>query len=212
MKHFTRPLELVCLWILVVGLAGCSLLAPQPDRSKFFVLTALPSNEAGSQAGHSNTGSLVLGLGPIKFPDYLDRAEVVTRVEPNRLEVSQDSHWAGPLKTDFSRILSENLTTLLGTERIVSFPWYSSTHLDYQIAINVERFESDSQGNANLRARWSILAPKSGKVLDRGQSDLNAPGATNGTQSAAALSRVLADFSRQIAIAVHQVDDLYPRR
>jgi uncharacterized lipoprotein YmbA len=202
MKHFRYLLGVAGFWIAAVALAGCSLLSPVPDKSRFFLLTAMPSSEAGSQAA---AGGLTLGLGPIKFPPYLDRTEVVTRVEPNRLVVSENDHWGEPLKTNFTRVLSENLSTLLGTQQIVSFPWYSSTHLDYTIAIEVTRFEADAQGAAQLSARWSIEDPATKKVLDRGDSNLSAPGASGADGSAAALSQVLANFSRQLTTAIGQV-------
>jgi uncharacterized lipoprotein YmbA len=212
MKHFGPLLNFAGLSILLIGLGACSLLSPVPDRSRFFLLTPLSQAGAGSQPGHDSTSGLALGLGPIKLPAYLDRTEVVTRVEPNRLEVSENNHWAEPLKTNFSRVLAENLTTLLGTEQIVSFPWYSSTHLDYQITVDVDRFETDSQGNAQLTALWTIENPKTGKNLDQGESNLSTSGGGDASQSAQALSHVLGDFSRQIATAIRQINNQHHLR
>jgi uncharacterized lipoprotein YmbA len=202
MKHFRYLLGLAGLWLAAAVLAGCHLLSPVPDKSRFFLLTPMTASEGASPA----TSGLILGLGPIKFPAYLDRTEVVTRVEPNRLVVSENDHWGEPLKTNFTRVLSQNLSTLLATQQIVNFPWYSSTHLDYAIAIEVTRFEADAQGTAQLSAQWSIENPATKKVLDRGESNLSAPGTSGAEGSAAALSQVLANFSRQLAIAVGQVN------
>ncbi len=207
MKHIRYLLDLAALWILAAVLLGCSsVLAPIPDKSKFFMLTPIPAGESRSASAQSGSSSLILGLGPVKFPAYLDRTEVVTQVEPNRLEVSETNHWAEPLKTNFTTVLGENLSALLGTAEIVHFPWYSTTHMDYQLAAEVARFDGDAQGNAHLIAQWTIENPTSKKILDRGESNLTAAGASDAEQSAAALSRVLADFSRQLAIAIGQVN------
>jgi uncharacterized lipoprotein YmbA len=196
----------VAVWSLVT-VAGCSsLLAPIPDKSRFFILTPIAPGESGSPAPQSGAGTLVLGLGPIKFPAYLDRIEVVTQVEPNRLEVSEINQWAEPLKNNFTRVLAENLSTLLGAAEIEHFPWYSTTHMDYQLAVEVGRFDSDAQGNARLIAQWTIEDPTTKKIRDRGESNLAVPGAGDAGQSAVALSRVLADFSRQLATAIGQVN------
>ncbi len=211
MKHLTYAPNLTVLWILAAALAGCTLLSPVPDKSRFFLLTPTAPGEAGAPVSQQNTRGLVLGLGPIKLPDYLDRSEIVTRVDSNRLQFSENDHWAEPLKNNFSRVLSQNLSSLLGNQQIVNFPWYTSTHIDYQIAVTVDRFECDGQGNAHLAARWSINGPAGGRILDRGESDLSEPAGAGTDQQVAALSRTLGNFSRQVATAVAQVSAQRPR-
>ncbi len=207
MKHYRYFPDLTAVCILAAVLAGCStLLPPVPDKSRFFMLTPITPGESSSPAAQSAPSSLILGLGPIKFPAYLDRTEVVTQVEPNRLEVSETNHWAEPLKNNFTTVLGENLSTLLGNLQIVHFPWYSTTHMDYQLATEVQRFDSDAQGNARLIAQWTIEDPATKNILDRGESNLTASGASTAEQSAMQLSRVLGDFSRQLAIAIGQVN------
>jgi uncharacterized protein len=205
MTHLTYLLNRTGLWLVALALAACTVLAPIPDKTRYFLLTAMPPGEAGAQVNQANTSGLVLGLGPIRMPDYLERDEIVVRAESNQVRVSQDDHWAEPLKDNFTRVLSQNLSTLLGTQQIVNFPWYSSTHIDYQVAVTVDRFECDAQGNARLAARWSINNPVSGRSLDHGQADQSA--ACGGTidQAVGALSQTLAALSRQLATAVAKV-------
>jgi hypothetical protein len=62
----------------LVSLAGCPSFSPQPDRSRFFALTA--KAEADSAADSSGLEQLSLGVGPLRIPGYLDREELVTRV------------------------------------------------------------------------------------------------------------------------------------
>jgi len=212
MKYSTHLLNWTGLWLVAIGLAGCTLLSPIPDKSRFYLLTPMAPGEAGTPVNPQNMRGLVLGLGPIKFPDYLDRTDIVTRVEPNRLQFSENDHWAEPLKNNFTRVFSQNLSTLLGVQQIVNFPWYSSTHIDYQIVVSVDRFECDGQGNARLAARWTINDPASGQILDRDESDLSAPGGGGTDQQVAALSQTLGAFSRQIASAVAQVINRQPPR
>jgi uncharacterized lipoprotein YmbA len=205
MKHLTYLLNLTGLWTVAFALTGCTLLAPIPDQSRFFLLTPISPGGPGAQVNQGNTSALVLGLGPIKLPDYLQRDEIATRVEPNRLQFSENDHWAEPLKNNFIRVLSQNLSTLLGTQQIINFPWYSSIRIDYQIAITVDRFDCEAQGSGRLAALWSINDPTSGRILDRGNADLSAQCGTSVDQGVAGLSQALGDFSRQIATAVSQV-------
>ncbi|MGH7913651.1 MAG: PqiC family protein, partial [Candidatus Binataceae bacterium] len=111
----------VALGALAAG--GC--FSPRPDPSKFFVLTPIGSAAANSIAptGLTASSSLTIGIGPIKLPGYLDRDEVVTRVSPNRLELSNMDRWAEPLDNNFKQVIAQDLTQSLGTHSITFYPW-----------------------------------------------------------------------------------------
>jgi uncharacterized protein len=175
--------------------AGC--LSPRRDNSKFFVLSPIAA-DPGSLASRQ----ILVGLGPIKMPAYLDRQEVVTRVAPNRLELSGEDRWAEPLDSNFTRVLAQNLSSDLGTQRITFYPWYNTTRVDFQVKINVYRFESDKDGNVDLTAHWQVLSG-TGKLLivrDSSYRETARPGDT--ADSAAAMSRALGRLSREIASAI----------
>ena len=93
---------------------------------------------------------LTVGVGPVDFPDYLRRLAVVTRVTPNRIELSDEKRWAEPLDKNFTRVLSENLATLLNTQRIEKYPWPLTSKVDYQVEIDVQRFETLGDGQTQL--------------------------------------------------------------
>jgi uncharacterized protein len=196
--------------ILVVAEAltasGC--FSPQPDPSKFFVLAPAGAAAANSiaPAGLSPSSSPIIGLGPIKLPEYLDRDEVVTRVGPNRLELSEKDRWAEPLSNNFRQVIAQDLTQSLGTHSIMFYPWVGTTHIDYQVRIEVYRFESDPNANAQLVAHWQVL-DGSGKLLYAGDSNLSEQ-AQPGEPVAAALSRTVERLAQQIASAIQSV----PRR
>jgi ABC-type transport auxiliary lipoprotein component len=68
---------------------------PRSDLSRFFTLTPLPQVEEIAAKGGNDRA---LGIGPISFPGYLDRQEIVTRVTQNQIEVSDADRWAEPLE------------------------------------------------------------------------------------------------------------------
>lgn len=194
------------LAVMLCWSAGCSsILKPRPDQSQFYVLTPI-QDAAAQSAANSN---LALGLGPIKFPDYLNRPEVVTRVANNRLDLSENHRWAEPLSKDFERVLTQNLSNLLGTREVRSYPWYRPAKIDYQITADVYRFEGDASNAAHLVATWEIKAPDTGAVLYSGRSDIS-EAANQGESGAEALSRAEAKFSREIADAVASVRATHP--
>ena len=139
--------------------AGCSFLEVKPDPSRFFALTSLPRTGQTAQDA-AGTNALVLGIGPIKFPGYLDRQQFVTRISQNRFAVAENDRWAEPLEENFSRVLSQNLSILLQTDRIVAYPWVRSQRPTYQMQVEVLRFEPNAEHVVELWARWSIVDDK----------------------------------------------------
>jgi uncharacterized protein len=186
----------------VMAATGC--FSPQPDPSKFFVLTpATAAANSIAPAGLTASSGPTIGLGPVKLPEYLDRDEVVTRVGPNRLELSGKDLWAEPLANSFKQVIAQDLTQSLGTHSITFYPWFGTSHVDYQVRIDVYRFETDSSANARLVAHWQVL-DGSGKLLYAADSDLSEP-AQPGEPVAGALSRAVNGFARQIASAIQSL-------
>jgi uncharacterized lipoprotein YmbA len=188
--------------ILTVAIlaAGCSILEPRPDNSRFFILT--PIADGVTPVALSVPAASIptsIGVGPIEFPDYLRRQQVVTRSAPNKLELSEESRWAEPLDKNFTRVLCENMAELLNVQRIEKYPWPRKYPVDYQVTIEVQRFETTTDRQAHLLARWAIKEGPSGRDLYRSQTSATEPVGTEESAASAALSRGLAVLSRDIA-------------
>ena len=191
---------LICLLVCFV-LAGCSFLDSKPDPSRFFALASLPrtSQKAQDAAG---TTALALGIGPVKLPGYLDRQGIVTRVSQNRFAVAENDRWAEPLEENFSRVLSQNLSILLQTDRIVAYPWVRSQQPTYQVQVEVLRFEANAEQLVELWGRWSII-DGTNKTVSMRETYLTHPTRDKSTEaSVAALNETVADLSREIADAI----------
>ena len=190
-----------------LSLAGCGAFSPRPDPSRFFTLSSLPQVAQASPKNSTGSEKMFLGIGPVKFPGYLDRQEIVVRSGQNRFEVSEIDLWAEPLQENFSRVLSENLGLLLNTDLIIIYPWSPANRPRYHIEIEVLRLEADSERNGQLFARWSVLdgADKKVAVVKESRVTRNAQEkSTDG--SVAALSEAVGDLSREIANAVGAID------
>lgn len=201
---------------LAISLAGCSalardILAPQKDVSKFYLLTPTADGPASTPAAatastQGASGDFTLGLGPIKLPPYLDRPEVVTRAAPNRIELSKEDRWGESIQNGFTNSLERDLEAQTGTNRVITFPWYSTVHIDMQVEIDVYSFETDSQGVAHLSAKWTILDSTGKNILYTVETNLAQPSKPGDqTEAAAALSKTIGDLSGQIANMIHQL-------
>jgi len=185
--------------------AGCSFLEAKPDPSRYFALASLPRTAQGAQDA-AGTNPLALGIGPIKFPGYLDRQQLVTRISQNRFAVAENDRWAEPLAENFSRVLSQNLSILLQTDRIVAYPWLRSQQPTYQVQVEVLRFEPNAEQVVELWARWIIL-DDARKTISLKESYLTKPVRDKSAEaSVAAMSEAVADLSRDIASVIRNLE------
>jgi uncharacterized lipoprotein YmbA len=194
---FSR-LKALTIVFLLMYLAGCASSAP----TRFYVLSPLTSSKAESQA-LKDEGCIAIGIGPVELPAYLDRPQIVTRVSENELNLAEFDKWAEPLKENFSRVLMENMSTLLCADAISIFPWKGSTPIDYQVEVTVIRMDGNVGGNATLVARWAIFKENDRKMLLTRQSSFSRLINSEGYKAlVSAQSRAIADLSREIAEAI----------
>jgi uncharacterized lipoprotein YmbA len=163
----------------------------------------LPRSEESRERDTNQTNSLFLGVGPIGFPAYLDREQIVTRISQNRLDISENDRWVEPLEENFNRVFSQNLALLLPGARVVRYPWQNSQRPAYQIQMEVLRFEPIGRQEVELLARWAVVDASNKKPLVVKESRMARQTKTKSTEaSVAALSEALGDLSREIADSI----------
>jgi len=186
-------------FLLVAGLLfalGCT---ATTEKARFFKLNSLTSPESNAHT-QGTGGGVAIGIGPIKFPDHLDRPEIVTRTSGNALQLAEFHRWAGSLEKDFSRILAENLSILLSTDYIFMFPFTQAAPIDYRVAVEVVRFDGELGKNAVLTARWTVMEGDNKEFKLARRSKITEPVDDNSYEAmVAALSRTVEDLSREIA-------------
>jgi hypothetical protein len=193
---------LVSIGLLVTIVAGCA--GPSP-RSNYYLLSALPDQETGEETTAAFDG-LSVGIGPVSFPGYLDRPQIVIRTGPNEISFSEFDRWAEPLKNNFMRVLKEDLVDRLKTDSIFVYPWPAGAVFEFQVSVEVARFDARPGGNATLEVQWMILRDHDGKVVVSRRSSYRADlGGSDANAIVAAQSRTVAAFSRDVAAAVTDV-------
>jgi uncharacterized lipoprotein YmbA len=204
-KHF--KLTGVFLLAFTFALGGCIGLGGKTPTTKFYVLNSLHTSEINTQPV-ANLKEITIGVGPLKLTQVLDRPQIITRSSRNEIQVSDFDRWAEPLQDNLSRVIADNLSVLLETDRIIIFPWRTTIPVTYQVAMNIIRLDGEPGAEVVLRARWAVLAENGKKVLLEKQSVLD--GSTAGSSVAAmvsAQSRLVAELSREIAEGVKTLED-----
>ncbi len=195
MRRYRQGWPLVML--VVAGIAGCATTPP----SSFYTLVPLSAPKGGQSS--PLTQSPAIGVGPISFPAFLDRDQVVSRSGDGALKVDELHRWAGSLEDDFRRVLGENLTQLLGTSRVLLYSGELRYPVDLRVAVDVLSFEGTAQGEAVLKVRWTLLEPNADRALLAREGSYSAAAESQDPAAMVeAMSRTLGAFSRDLAEAI----------
>ena len=192
-------LIMVAFGMIFFGCAGTS------TPSNFYLLRALPESEDSLATAQGKNSRSVL-VGPITLPAYLDRTQIVTLFGNNELTMDEFSRWAEPLPDNFYRVLMENLSLLLNTPRVYAYDRRGPAPAEFQIIIDITRFESDARGDAYLTAFWTVLGKDGDSHKIERKSVFRATASTADlTGMVTAQNRTLTKFSREIAKAIRSL-------
>jgi len=198
-KNFWIQTAVLLMFSLSI-LGGC---LPKPSApTKLYILSPLP----GPAIEVQNTAGeifMTVGVGPVHLPEYLDRPEIVTRINPNEIKLAELDIWAEPLQVNLTRVLVENISRLLSAEPFAVFPWGASPQIDFQIDIEMVRLDGDIAGNAFLTAQWSISNSSNKSIhISKKSQYTESVGGTGYSALVAAQSRMIGALSHDIAEAI----------
>ena len=178
------------LGIATVALAGCAQTAP----TNFYTLSSATEPNVAKRSARG----LVIGLGPISLPQYLDRPDIVTRDGPNQMRLADLNKWAEPLEPLLTRIMSEDLYALLDAEDVIPIPQRGDVPLDRIVEVDISRFDAGDTGEVVLDARWRIYKGDNETLLTSGRSRVTEQGAPPPDYDAivAAMSRAVGRAER----------------
>ena len=198
-----RPIRLLprrtaLLFVLAIAVTACvNIGSGTPARGPSYVL------EPAIPATVLQASGAAIGVGPVTIPGYLDRNEMVSREGANQLRIDARHSWGAPLDQEVQRVLGENLSRLLSSNRVTTWPWTRHLEIALRIPVRVLQFEPVAGRGVVLVARWDLLSPDATQVLFTRQSEIVEPVPEPGPGAyAAAMSRALAVLAGQIAEAV----------
>ncbi len=175
-------------------LAGCA----SAPSAHFYTLTPLEqqkSNPHSSQAPNP----VSVSIAPVEIPDYLDRPQMVIRDGKNELILAEFDRWAGSLRDNMTTVLMENLSLLLGSDRIFIQPRVRTEKSDYLLVLRILRLDCMPGDRVLLKAQWTVFSDQD-RVGVSHMATLTEPLTDNRYETlAAAVSSALAQLSGEIA-------------
>ena len=186
--------------LLLLSVGGCGNSPP----SDFYVLTPMPQGERAAPRDEA----LVIGVGPVDIPDYLNRAQIVTRAGPNRLDVDEFNRWGGSLVSNLASVVAQNLSVLLGTDDVHVAPANEPVRPRYRVILSVTRLDGALGEDVTLDARWIVAGPRDRDQLESGRTvTREATGGADYQAYVAAQSRAIETLCRDIAADIAALED-----
>lgn len=151
-------------------------------------------------------GGVTIGLGPINFPDYLKRPQIVKRTAGSEMIIDEFQRWAEPVDRSFNRILAANVDDMLDSAVVVLFPYSMNIRIDIRVIGRVFRFDTDTAGLAVLDVQWVAGDGKDNMIVEprRAHYEARATDAQDYDAIVMALNETLDAFSRDVAAALEE--------
>ncbi len=185
----------IVLILLTLIFSGCYFRSPS---AKYYTLSAMQCPEDSIKAA-GTVSRFTVAVGPVILPDMLKRPQIAVRTENHQMVFSEFHKWAGLLKDDIKRVLTENLSSLLASEGATVFTDDTLTEPDYRVVVNVNRFDGKPGDSVCLDAVWTLKDTKrQGSAVFHYHVTEQCPGQTY-TDIVHTQSLVIADLSHALA-------------
>ncbi|MEY2879236.1 MAG: hypothetical protein RLZZ15_1616 [Verrucomicrobiota bacterium] len=182
---------------------GCSLWpTPQPDPTRFFVLT----RAAATSAATVNNAAPSLRLRPVELANYLRAKPVLVRRGDHELEFRDFARWSEPLEVGVARVVREELLAS-GAARAVRVSALRGGEGDYDavLTVRVLACEGRADGTVVFQANWEVASTNAGAAVTA-RGNFHATNlswdAKNEASLVAALSQAVAALGGEIAAAL----------
>jgi len=188
-KSILKYLFLSCSIFLILSCAKSS------KPVEYYMLDASVGID-NNQTLKSDEGPMI-GLGPIRLPEYLDRFQMVVAVSENKYKLIDGHRWAEKLDQNISLALFKTLPSQLGTDRMIRYPWPQRPGVDFQVKIDILELNIDQDGQSQLVAQWSIKS-KDETILNKRSTFTAQASTTDIDKMVQAQSECLTKFGQEI--------------
>lgn len=184
----------ILLGTLLLGLlSGCG----TSPSSRLYMLEPMTVTGTAIPAGGPS-----IAIRPIGLPEHLKRKEIVTHDAPYRVSAAEFDRWAEPLDNSIAAVLAENLSTLLASGNVITYPWDNARAVDFTVSVRVLSFAAEANGEVVLSATWMISgAANTPLITDKTRYSEQRHG-SEVVATVAAMSRAIEQLSRDIAAAL----------
>ncbi len=186
---------------ILIFLGGCGTSRP----SRFYTLNSMPIPPEKAELSDKQN-RITVGIDLNDIPAYLNKPQMAVRVSTNELKLDEFNRWAETVKDSFPKIIADNMISILPSDKFIVFSRKGILSVDYQVIINVTRFDGAPGKSVSLITQWGIYNSEKDKLLSAQTSDIKVE--TEGDDFDAlvsAQSKALEILSRQISLSVERL-------
>ncbi len=154
-----RVMSGVCL---VLVLSGCISVQNSPTP-RFYMLSAI--NESQISKRMDIASDVLIGVGPVKIPEYQDRPQIVTQGKDETLKFAQFDRWGESLDLGVERLIAEDLTVMLPGAKFTLYPWNLTIAVKYQVVVEIVQLDSELDKDLFLVAQWLVIDAQNTKTM-----------------------------------------------
>jgi uncharacterized protein len=176
--------------VLLALLAGCS-----SPPTRYYVLSRVSGSPLAA------AGATALRVDRVRIPSELDRSQIVSRLDANRLQVASTSRWAAPLDEMIRRVLSADLAERLPRGLVIDPYQPVAAGQARSLTVNIDEFYGDPACAVRLRAAWLLTQPPAAALAAMEEVHVS-PAGKCPDALASTMSAALGELSDRIAAAV----------
>lgn len=181
-----------CLYSLL-QMSGCA----RSPQTNFYTLTPTMASDNSGTAQRYPTVSIM----PITLPELVDRPQLVVADEGTKVLILESHRWAEPLRNSIPRLIAEDLSNIIGADRVSSYPQYAANNCRYRIYVDFQRIETTRE-KLVFNILWSMRAVTDDKVSSMSLRIVEKIGGDSQEDLTSAYSRAIGGVAREIAKAL----------
>jgi uncharacterized lipoprotein YmbA len=203
-------MKAIARWAAICGLvlggatlsACAALFGGESAPVNYYVLSPASADRATALPG----GGPIFAVAPVRVPQYLSQKWIVTKTGENEIDLAENDQWGSPLSDDIASVLSENLSAMIPSDRVVQLPVSAAVPVDYDVRVEIVGFERQPDGSVVLVARWAVFGDGGRRLVAMTRSGFHEDDVPDHYPSITkAMSSLLAELSREIASTLQRL-------
>ncbi|MCQ8105361.1 PqiC family protein [Methylomonas sp. SURF-2] len=166
--------------------------------ARFYLLEPLAALDRAPAV--SATAKPTLALIPVKIPQYLQRAQLVTASGKNTYLLDEWHRWAESLDDNITRVVLRDLSLLMPADVVLNNSQYAR-QAKLALAISILEFHIDPEGRARMTAQWQASRGDQTLISRQSSFQVSAENA-DAASKVQALNQCLFRLNREMAEAL----------
>jgi hypothetical protein len=163
MNFLKNCLLKVIVQVSFVLLAGGCLSVPDSPNPRFYMLQ--PQGQDQLTQKFDIPSEVIIGIGPVEIPEYLNRPQIVTFNKDSTVRFSEFDRWAESLDFLLAGVVRANLSLMLSGAKFEIYPWNAVMPVKYQVMLEVVQLNAHLDNELVFVVQWSIFDIKNKRIV-----------------------------------------------